>query len=269
MWILAASSAFASVEKVVIPADGLELAARLYRPDGAGSFPAIILLHGCSGMWARNGEPTGSYDFWARHFQQRGYHALLLDSFGPRGEKEICTQKRRRVSPERERSRDAHAALRWLASRDDVEAKSIHILGWSNGAMTVLQALRQDAEGKASDMPEFRSAVAFYPGCASLLRGKYAPDVPLLIQAGAEDDWTPARHCQGLAKRAREGGAKVEIDVYDGAHHSFDRMDGRVRYRPDVSNPSSPTGWGATVGPNPEARQKAIERTTRFIEAHR
>jgi poly(3-hydroxybutyrate) depolymerase len=28
----------------------VELTALLYRPDGAGPFPAVVLLHGCSGI---------------------------------------------------------------------------------------------------------------------------------------------------------------------------------------------------------------------------
>ena len=62
-------------------------------------FPAIVMLHGCGGLWGKGGEPTASFAYWAEHFRARGYVALLLDSFGPRGEKEICTQEKRRVSP--------------------------------------------------------------------------------------------------------------------------------------------------------------------------
>jgi dienelactone hydrolase len=72
-----------------------------------------------------------------------------------------------------------------------------------------------------------------------------------------------------LQLRAREAGAPVELEVYEGAHHAFDRSSGHLRYRPDVRNPSSPTGWGAHVGPHPQARRKALERATAFLERHR
>jgi dienelactone hydrolase len=265
----ASLAAFASGEAVHFPGPGIELAARLYRPEGGGAHPAIVMLHGCNGLWARNGEPTPLYGFWAEHFRERGFVTLLVDSFGSRGEKEICTQKDRRISEARDRPRDAYAALRWLASRSDVDAKSVHVMGWSNGAMTVLNALRPDAPGRSREGPDFRSAVAFYPGCAVLARSAYRPVAPLLIQAGAADDWTPARPCIAMAKEAKEGGADVEIDVYDDAHHAFDAPGNQLRIRPDVRNPSSPTGWGATVGPNPAARAKAIERATAYIEGHR
>jgi dienelactone hydrolase len=219
-------------------------------------------------MWLNDRvTPTANYRFWAEHFQARGHVALLVDSFGSRGEREICTHKVRRITPERERSQDAYAALRWLATRSDVEAGRIHLMGWSNGATAVLEVLRPDAAGRPADKaPAFRAAVAMYPGCARLATSAYAPTAPLLIQSGSADDWTPAERCRVLARS--KSGAAIEIDVYEGAHHGFDNPSGVVRTRPEVRNPSSPTGWGATVGGNPEARRKAIERVTAFIEAH-
>lgn len=261
-----ATLAGAQGEAVTFPGDGVELAGRLYRPTGDGPFPAIVLMHGCSGMWRRDGrEPTPAYDFWAEHWRGRGYVALLVDSFGPRGEKEICTQKSRSVSPARDRPRDAYASLAWLSQRKDVRVGHVHLMGWSNGAMTVLHAVGDNAPGRTRDGPQFRSAVAFYPGCAQLLKTRYRPVVPVLIQAAAADDWTPAKHCEALATKAGEG-SKIEIDVYPEAHHAFDGY-GKIQTRPDVRNESSPTGWGATVGANPVARNQAIARTTAWVQA--
>ena len=248
---------------VTLPGPGVELRGILYRPAGAGPFPAVVLLHGCSGLWGRNQEPTASHAFWARHLRDHGFVALLLDSFGPRGETEICTQQQRRVRPGRERVEDAWAAQRWLADTAFVDAERIFVLGWSNGGTTALHAaLRRPPAGS----PGFRAAVAFYPGCGALAKaGPYRPAAPVLIQAGQVDDWTPAADCEALARSA-PALPGVEIDVYPDAHHAFDRVDGHIRYRPNVNNPASPTGRGATVGPNPAARSKALERTTTYLE---
>lgn len=259
-----AGVALAGGEPVALPGPGLELAGRLYRPAGDGPFPAVVMLHGCGGMWGKPGEPTASYASWAEHFRARGHVALLLDSFGPRGQKEICTQSKRAVSVSRDRPRDAHAALRWLAARRDVDESRIHLMGWSNGGTAVLHALGPDAPGREATGPGFRSGVAFYPGCSTLARRAYRPVAPLLIQAGEADDWTPARHCEALAAAAPAG--TVEIDIYPGANHAFDRLGGRVRERPEVHNPNRPGGRGATVGPHPEAREKSIARATDWIE---
>lgn len=272
-WLLLALAlpAFASgVDlEVRFPGPGVELVGRLYLPDGAERFPGVVLLHGCSGLWARNGAPTKSYQAWAEHLQSRGFAALLVDSFGPRGEREICTQKQRSISEAVDRPRDAHAALRWLAARPDIKADSIHVLGWSNGGTTALHSLRSDSPGRGAEGPHFRSGVALYPGCAALARASYRPKGALLVLAGGDDDWTPARHCEKLVNDASALGATASIEVYEGAHHGFDRVEGTVRRRPDVRNLSSPTGWGATVGPHPKARAESRERATRFLEDQR
>jgi dienelactone hydrolase len=264
--LAAAGVASAGGADVRLPGDGIELRGRLYLPATPGRSPAIVMLHGCSGLWRRDGEPTASYAFWAEHFRERGHVVLLLDSFGPRGEKEICTQAKRSISPSADRPRDAYAALRWLAARADVDSGRVHLMGWSNGGTAVLNTLRPDAPGRNVEGPAFRSAVAFYPGCADFAKETYRPVAPLLIQAGASDDWTPARFCTALAGQAAAG--MVEIDVYPDAHHSFDRVGQAVRERPEVRNPNRASGRGATVGPNPEARAKAIARTTDWIRQH-
>jgi dienelactone hydrolase len=47
------------------------------RPEGAGPFPAVVLMHGCHGVSASTRE-------WAGWFRQRGYVAFIVDSWAPR-----------------------------------------------------------------------------------------------------------------------------------------------------------------------------------------
>lgn len=56
----------------------------IYRPAGQGPFPALVLLHGCSGVEEQQ-------DLWAKILVEWGYTALIVDSLGPRGIEEICT----------------------------------------------------------------------------------------------------------------------------------------------------------------------------------
>src|SRR5262245_15018422 len=49
------------------------------KPEGGGPFPAVVLLHTCGGVWS--GHMTG----WAKRLTDRGYAALIVDSFTPRG----------------------------------------------------------------------------------------------------------------------------------------------------------------------------------------
>ena len=56
---------------------------KLYKPDGAGPFPALVLLHGCQGVVRQT-------ETWAHWLRARGYVALAVDSFGPRHDPADC-----------------------------------------------------------------------------------------------------------------------------------------------------------------------------------
>jgi dienelactone hydrolase len=58
-------------------------AADLYKPDGPGPFPAVVLLHSCGGIRPYNHD-------WAQQLKEHGFVAKVVDSFGPRGLDIIC-----------------------------------------------------------------------------------------------------------------------------------------------------------------------------------
>jgi dienelactone hydrolase len=269
--LLAALSARAAydVEWIELPAlkpfngEPVELSALQFRPQGAGPFPAVVLLHGCSGMYTPSGYVTNSYRRWAELLSEDGYVALLVDSFGPRGHRSICELQKRPILESRERVEDAYAAAQWLNRQSYVAAGRIGLLGWSNGGTGTLYSMRAASRIE----PGFTAAVAFYPGCRTLSRAKtpYRAYAPLLVLSGEADDWTPAETCRQLAAIAQKEGAPVEIVTYPGAHHAFDRIGLAVRYRPDVRNLNKPDRLGATVGEHAQAREDAIRRTKAFF----
>lgn len=75
--------------------------------------PAMVLMHGCSGMLTSRGQlPVGRRD-WAERFARRGFMTLAVDSFGPRGIGSVCEIKvsERPAQPWEVRTADAYAAL--------------------------------------------------------------------------------------------------------------------------------------------------------------
>ena len=54
---------------------------QLHLPEGVGQFPAIVAMHGCSGLTAVVKE--GLTD-WANFFKKQGYATLIVDSFSKR-----------------------------------------------------------------------------------------------------------------------------------------------------------------------------------------
>ena len=90
----------------------------LFKPAGQGPFPALVALHGCSGLFTQSGGFQKRDWDWAKRLQSLGYVVLFPDSLTPRGIEEICTRKDiGGAMPFRERPRDAYGALRWLQSQ--------------------------------------------------------------------------------------------------------------------------------------------------------
>ena len=206
-------------EQVAIPYSGGDLRALLYRPLGAGPFPAVIGLHGCGGINGSAGAPTSRYIDWGQRLANAGFAVLFPDSYGSRGLASQCSVRTRGVRVDRERVADTYAARRWLQSQSWVMADRISLLGWSNGAIAALWTVRPRA---ADGAPDFRTAIAFYPGCRRLAETAWNARVPTLILIGGADDWTSPAACERMVAGARGRSAAISLVVYPGAYHDFD-----------------------------------------------
>src|SRR3989304_5000392 len=107
------------------PAKPLQVPAWEYRPEGAGPFPAVVLLHGCHGVMGPN--PEGG-----RWFRGRGYVALVVDSWSARGSGSGCDEDTPELPPT-ERFDDAVGALRLLHGRPYVDRARSGAIGWADG----------------------------------------------------------------------------------------------------------------------------------------
>lgn len=278
LWIASVCLLFAATasaqQEISIPADpkssqGLQLKAYWFAlaPDESqAKKPAVVLLHGCGGLYDRKGELASRYTEYITVLHAAGIHALVLDSLTTRGEKELCTQKtgQRRVT-QVQRRQDALAALTWLAAQPAVDASKLGLLGWSNGGSTVLAATNGNHSVVRQATHTAVFAVAYYPGCAADLQRGYQTNTRLLMLLGESDDWTPAAECQRLAESAT--GVRPEVVTYPGAFHGFDGT-AALRVRKDVPNGVNP-GQGVTVGSNPQAREQSFARLKAFLLAQK
>jgi dienelactone hydrolase len=172
-------------EPVAIRFPGGNLRALFYRPLGAGPFPAVIGLHGCGGINSSTGAPTSRYLDWGQRLSTAGFVVLFPDSYGSRGLGSQCSVRARGVRVDRERVADA--ARRWLQSQSWVIAERISLLGWSNGAIAALWAVRPRAAATDSAR-DFRTAIALYPSCRRLAATAWNARAPTLILIGGADD---------------------------------------------------------------------------------
>jgi dienelactone hydrolase len=261
------SVTFASNDADLTGGPPTKLSGLFYQPRGSGPAAAIVLMHGCGGLYGSSGRLAPRHEDWARRFRDLGYVALLVDSFTPRGLREICTVKDRPLQPGRERVRDAYGALLYLQSLRSVRADRVGLMGWSHGGSTTVWTVTTTASGRPSNLThDFRAAVAFYPGCRPQLHSRtWATRIPLEILIGAKDNWTPAPPCIELAERARSHGDPVDIVTYANAFHDFDAPNISLRTRTGLA---TVPGGAATVGTDPEARADAIKRVPAFFARH-
>lgn len=212
----------------------------LTKPAGDGPFPAIVLLHGCSGLQSH-------YSDWIDRLQRWGFVSLMVNSFGPRGVSNICKPGQYRIVSPHRRAKDAHGAKIYLESLPFVDPNRIAVMGWSHGGETTLHA----AQINVPSGTPFNAAIAYYPYCLNL----YILNSPLLVMIGEKDDWTPANLCKFYIK-PKEGWPEIILKVYPDAHHAFDQPL-KLKYY-----------MGHKVGRNSSAAVDSYEMVRAFLEKY-
>ena len=270
--LLLAAAPAAAQQPIAFPSNDGEITggaptrieALLWRPRAPGARPAIVLMHGCGGLWGPGGRLTPRHREWAEWFAEFGFVVVHVDSFRPRGFNEVCVQAQPHSRPGVERARDAYGALAWLQAQPFVDPARIGLMGWSHGGSTTLWTVRDGARARPAGLRhDFAAAVAFYPGCAGPLawRAGWTTHIPLLVLIGDADDWTPAPPCVALAESAIARGVPLELVLYAGAHHGFDAPGQPLRVLPGLRTASGT----ATIGTDPAARADAIHRVSQWF----
>jgi dienelactone hydrolase len=260
---VALAGAAGAVEQVTIPHGETALPGILFRPEGPGPFPGAVALHGCGGLVNRSGQIVARFADWGERLAAAGVAVLFPDSFSPRGLATQCRVRERKVRSSRERVADANEARRWLQNQPWTVKNRISLIGWSTGASTSLWTVRPRAAVR-DGLPDFRSAVAFYPGCRRLGDIGWSTRIPTLILIGRADDWTSAVACEQMVAGARGRSAGATLVTYPGAYHEFDRPDYPVRELTGLAFTADGNGH-AHVGTNPAARADAIKRVPEWL----
>jgi dienelactone hydrolase len=227
----------------------LTLQGYLRHPDGAGRYPAIVLLHDCGGFAERLDQR------WGQRLASWGYVTLTIDSFGPRGIGNVCGNR----FP-RDLDFDAYRDLNFLVRQPFVDAKRIVAMGFSQGGSLALLSVERGAIEQMYEN-KFRAAVAFYPICDEL---KGIATVPALILIGERDVFTPG--CRdmvdgrggdfGMSRTTGEGSG-VRLVVYPDAYQGFDM--------PRFKTPVEYLGYHLEF--NQSATDQSIDALREFLHA--
>lgn len=227
-------------ERVVFPSlddAGTALVGYLYSPDGLqGPAPAVVLMHGRAGAYSSlaNGRYDAStlsmrHRYWAEYWVERGYHALVVDGFGPRGypggfERGSYDERPEAVNEVTVRPLDAYGALKYLRTLAGVDGDRIGLMGWSNGGSATLATMADDKPGDMRRLG-FRAGLAMYPACGlhnRFGRSGYSTYAPVRVFMGTEDEEVSHDRCRDLIGASRARGHAVSFTSYRGATHSFD-----------------------------------------------
>ena len=257
---------------------GRALLARLYRPAGAGPYPALLQVHG--GAWVHKDRTDN--DFIAKALAESGILVASIDFRMPP------------EAPYPASLADINLATRWLKARARTYGSRpdwVGTIGTSSGGHQVLLAAMRpdDPRYAALPLPEapqvdarvrfvisgwgvldplLRYHLAKQAGNAELVENHHAywgteaamseasPPAILdrrekvylpaaLVFGGDADEWVPVETMRRLVDGWKQAGGEVELQLYPGAGHGF--MTGK----PDA----------------PYARQ-AIERVKAFIRKH-
>jgi dienelactone hydrolase len=250
------------------------LTAYLGRHPGDAPRPAVVLMHGCSGLLNAQGRIFPIFRAWMRALFARGYDVLTVDSAASRGFGQTCSPGPNRITMWRDRPSDAYAALQYLQAQPAVAAGRIALMGWSQGGGVVLLTINDKSIGRPAALKQdFKGAVSFYPGvCNDKFQSKpwtqvepqgWTTPVPLLVLFGAADTWTPLAPCEEFLERAKARGNPVELKIYANAVHAFDAPN-----LPRTELPAYRTGNGPVpvIGTDSQARADAFPRVLEFLK---
>src|SRR6516164_1571283 len=212
--------------------------------NGGAPFPAVVVLHGCNGMFGNSALIADRLSSW-------GYVTLAVDSLGPR----VTGIANRCGKGLPEQAFDAYAALHYLSQLDFVDPARVAVFGQSMGGETALHAVVDGSQAAQFFKERFRAAVAYYPYCDASMATVAAPS---LILVGEADERNPVELCREMVAHAGPDGAPIALTVYPGVHHNFDvaLLTPGVRYQ------------GFWLEYNEAAAKDAEEKTRAFLDAH-
>lgn len=207
------------------------LAGELRLPrGGTDRVPAVILVHGLSGIMA-------NLDEWARALNAWGYAAFILDNYGGRGIVGAGPEAVK-LSP-LARMVDAYRALAFLARHPRIDPDRIAVMGISMGTpAAILSSSERFRKTYGTPGVQFAAHIGLYTMC----HARYRDDTkvgsrPIRLFHGTADDQTPVEPCRALVADMKKAGADVALTEFAGATHAYDNSDLKQR----VTFPQAPT----------------------------
>lgn len=184
-------------------------------PQGKGPFPAVVFMHGSSGVGA-------SIDPWTRMLNEKGIATFTIDSLTGRGFKQLGDKQA--ALGRLNYIVDIYGALDILAHHDSIDPKRIGLLGFSRGGQAALYAsITRFNDLWNTSGARFATYVPFYPNCVSVYKDDEKLEAgPVRIFHGGADDYNEPGVCEAYVERLKKAGADIEMTIYPEGEHGFD-----------------------------------------------
>ncbi len=235
---------------IAIPVDDPDtkaIAGALFKPQGAGPFPAVIYLGFCAGFDEQ--VERAVQKTLVERLPAKGFATLIVDPNTARGEANgVCDEADSSESNAHRYAlrgtEDDYAALNALAKLPDIDPKRVFLLGYGHAGNSAI--LATDSHAAAKHPLTFAGVVTYWPYCGW---GTDFP-VPTLVLIGEKDDWSSPGLCTAIKDKPN-----LEVVVLPGATNSF--------ALPGVSD-----HLGHHTVYDEKATQDAQARTEAFLAAH-
>ncbi len=210
-----------AAKRATYKSGGTQVSGFFYKPQGTGPFPAVLLLHGKSGL-------IDALRTRAASLATQGYVAFAPDYFTPIGmtpEKFDASFYTTSIDSSREVIGNGLEALK---SMSYVNPKCLGVMGFSlGGYFAFITASRPDVKG----------IVSYYGAYAPTLLAPRYPladivsqiKVPVLMLHGDKDTLVPIAQADTTRDLLRSKGKEYEYIVYPGVGHGFD-IQGSTNY---------------------------------------
>lgn len=193
--------------------------AAVFRPPGAGPFPAVIVFHGTEGFriphvqlaeyFARNGLIGIAAGWFGGHYEITG--GQTIPTTHPQGDISFPNGPDIPITPQDSlvAARNGILLIQAAKTLPGVLANSIGLFGHSRGSMEVLRVASISADLEAV------VAVAGYP---PIERANFI-QAPVLILQGTKDELIDVQRAREFEEALRASGKSVETSYYEGAPH--------------------------------------------------
>jgi len=243
-----------------------------------GKLPAVLILHGSSGVDSRG-------DFYEAALNDAGIATLQIDMWQARG----YNAPGQRPAAIYLTYPDAFSALAFLSQQPNIDAARIGVLGFSWGGLVSMGAAERLYSSTYGNGLTFKAHVAHYPVCYAwnntalfaklgLTPAEFGVQwinltgAPVLIEVGTKDGYdNSSAPCEALAASVNpSNGRVVRVNAYPGATHAWDRLMVPIVVNDPFADQGSffSTGVVPAVQFTPDVDQAflARERVVRFFQ---